>query len=241
MNLFPNDKNFYEKYSKIENIKYYPYVGINYEKAKNKILVFAHNMYCDPKDYENHKKQKSSPTHFSDAMEEYTYERVKWTKAFRNFVRGSLGINEVYHKGSSIEVKTIVDDFVSRISFVNYVNDLVPSETAINVTINPILLSKSHIINKEIITLLKPTHIVSWGNHVFNYLRVQDYVEVIMGNDVVTKNIAQLSQKAGFGYMRIKVGETEINVLKVFHPSMPSFGQKKPVTQEILKYFYNLE
>lgn len=233
---FLNDLTFYEKFSKIEDIKYYPYVGLNFNNEQKKILIFAHNIYCDPKKFETELERTKSPTHFSDALAEYAYVQAKWTTAFRNFIKGSLAINENYSKSSSIETMDKINNFISKVSFTNYINDLVKSERANNVDVPNELVKKSHTINQELISILKVTHIVCWGNQVFDYiLKKASNIEMKSFND-----IENLSPSRGFGYAKIDLNGRRVHLLKVHHPSMPYFGHKNINTQNILKWFYEL-
>jgi hypothetical protein len=72
---------------------------------------------------------------------------------------------------------------------------------------------------------------VCWGKDVFNYLTKLSGYKVIESR--------KLSRK-GFGYAKLENLETNktIHALKVFHPSMPSFGVYKKETQMILNEFY---
>ena len=136
----------------------------------------AYNIPCPLDIYEAEQIRTSSKTHFADALGEFTYQQGWWTTTFRNFIKGSLGITENYSINSDIKVTSSIDKFVSEITYANYINDLVPSDNSLNVTIEPQLLKRSNNINKEIFNILKVSHIVCWGKFVFNhYLITRGY------------------------------------------------------------------
>lgn len=233
---FPNDSTYYEKFKNINDIKYYPYVGQNFKNAQKKIMVFAHNIYSSPEKIKADLERTKSPTSFSDDLYYYTYLHKKWTTAFRNFVKGSLLLNKDYFEDRDLELETTnkIDSFISKISFTNYINDLVESNKANNIDVDPKFINKSNRINSELIALLEPTHIVCWGDPVFNHvLGLASDVE-----NIALKNVG-LVPKSGFGYAIITFNGRKIHLLKVHHPSMPNFGHFKSETHSIFNWFYN--
>ncbi len=225
---FQNNKTFHKQFESINKISYYPYVGLNYEKNKQKILVFAHNIPIRSDKFELESKRMSSPTHFADSLEEYTYKKREYTKAFRNFIKGANKLSSNYSKNSDQGVKGKIDSFVSKISFANYINGLVKSDTQIDVKIDSEQLELSHKINTELINILKPTHIICWGKDVFDYV-----VKTVDGELNYSKSL----NKKGFAQAQITKNKTTINILKTFHPSMPGFGHLKPETHNIIGDF----
>ena len=201
-------------------------------------MIFAHNIYCSSSKFEAELERTKSPTHFSDALDEYVYVQAKWTTAFRNFIKGSLAIKENYSIDSNEETKGKINDFINRISFTNYINDLVKSETANNVTIDPKLLKISSEINTKLLLILDVTHIICWGKNVFNYIMALDDVKILERHNL--KEIDGLVFRNGFEYSKIQFKGKEIHILKTFHPSMPSFGHKNDNTHNIFNWFYNL-
>jgi uracil-DNA glycosylase len=236
---FQNNTIFNDKFEKIEAVRFYPYVGKQFPNQQKRILVFAHNMYTEPEKHESEQLRTTSKTHFANAMEEFTYQQKWWTKTFRNFVKGSLAINENFTSNSSIEIVARVDQFVEKISYINYINDIVPSNRANNVTVETELIQKSHHINKEFIKILDTTHIVCWGKQVFNYLLSQPDITIKERIKNFEKNEG-LKNRKGFEYVKIELDGKTIHILKVFHPSMPSFGQYNVGTQNIMNWFYRL-
>jgi hypothetical protein len=231
---FINNIEFIEKFETIDQIRFYPYVGKNYLKSENKILVLAHNIYCPVEKFESEQKRTSSKTHFADALEEYTYDQGCWTKTFRNFIKGTLALNENFTRNSSAETIEKVDKFVESISYTNYINDLVPSNQANNIAVNPSLINLSTKINNEIYRILETTHIFCWGKNVFNYIINQENTKILEQTKLLTEeNIS----KQGFEYAKVLINNQEIHLLKTFHPSMPKFGHKKENTHKIINWF----
>ncbi len=225
---------FNHQFAEIPGIRFYPYVGKNFNKQEKRIIVFAHNIYCKPEKYEAEQIRTKSRTHFADALEEYTYRRGWWTKSWRNFIKASLSINFNFTSNSNNEIISKIDDFVEKISYVNYINDIVKSKGSINVDVGQELINKSNNINKELLDILNITHCVCWGKDVFKYLTNLDIYEVIESYKLPRK---------GFEYAKLRNTEkgTIIHSLKIFHPSMPSFGVYNKETQKILEDFYKKE
>lgn len=231
---FKHNGAFNDQFQEIPDIRFYPYVGERFESEETRIIVFAHNTYTSSERYESEQIRTQSKTHFADALNEYTYNKGKWTKTWRNFIKASLNIRFNFSASSDISIIRKIDEFVEKLSYTNYINDIVKSDKAINVDISQELKTKSHLINKRLIEILNITHCICWGKHVFNYIMRLD------GYEVIEKR--KLSKK-GFGYAKIKNSQTDkiIHVLKVFHPSMPGFGVYSKKTQEILSEFYSMK
>lgn len=232
---FINNHEFIKYFNEIKNIRYFPYVGENYKSSKKKILILAHNIPVEPEKFEKEQIRTASKTHFADAMGEYVYTQEKWTKAFRNFVKGSLGIKINYNKNSSEEIKSKINEHIKSISYINYINDLVPSRTQNNVKVEKGLIDLSTEINNQLYKILKTSHIVCWGKPTFEYIIKQKDVTVLEKTSILTD---EKIQKKGFEFAKIQINGCFINVLKVFHPSMPQFGHKKESTHKIFEWFY---
>ena len=213
----------------IPEIQFYPYVGENYDSEKVKTLVLAHNRYCHPLDWEDVKKNTADPDHFADSMGEFAYTKAWYTKSFRNFLKGGLGIHHNFDENSAAP---LINDYLSKICYTNYINDFVISEEKNNVIILAEQLERSRIINEHLLEILKPTHLISWGKEVFQYL--------ISNPRYKTVEIKNLG-KPGFNYAKIQDVATNqtFHLLKVFHPSMPGFGVYDEKTHEIFAWFNN--
>ncbi|WP_313032330.1 hypothetical protein [Soonwooa sp.] len=231
---FAHNNYFDKKFSSINQIRFYPYVGKNYNQNEKKILVLAHNIYCPIEKYESEQIRTASKTHFADALEEYTYDQGWWTKTFRNFIKGTLALKENFTRSSSDIVIKKVDSFIESISYTNYINDLVPSNNANNIAVNPHLIKLSSEINNEIYKILETSHIFCWGKNVFNYIINQENVNIVERTNLLTKSEIK---KQGFEYAKILIDNQEIHLLKIFHPSMPKFGHKKEDTRKIIEWF----
>ena len=166
----------------IPEIQFYPYVGENYDSEKVKTLVLAHNRYCHPLDWEDVKKNTADPDHFADSMGEFAYTKAWYTKSFRNFLKGGLGIHHNFDENSP--EAPLINDYLSKICYTNYINDFVITEEINNVTIPKEQLERSRIINENLLEILKPTHIISWGKEVYQYLISNPRYRIIETNTV---------------------------------------------------------
>ena len=222
------------EFAKIDNLTYYPYVGEDFYNQDKRVMVYAHNIYCESWKYEKELIRTSSKTHFADALEEFAYQKGFWTKSFRNFIKGALGLTRDYSEKSDKNTIDLIDSFVSKISYTNFIDGLVKSDVAINVTIDNRLIQKSRDNQKKILEILNITHCISWGAKVYNHIIHLEGYEIIESRPLTKK---------GFGYAKIrnlKNGQV-IHVLKTFHPSMPSFGQLKKETHDIFSWFFSLD
>lgn len=231
---FPNNSAYKEKFSNIESIRFYPYVGQDFGVDGKRIMVFAHNIPVSSDKFEAELEKTADPNHFADKLAGYTYDELPWAKAFRNFIKGSVGLKKNYNKNSSKDVLDNVDSFVKKIAFTNFINELVESDSPVNVDVPKQEIERSKKINNEILKILDVTHCVCWGDKVYKYLLSLPEFDVIKKENL---------GKKGFGYALIKNQNSsqQIHVLKIHHPSMPGFGQLKDDTHEIFKWFYNLD
>jgi len=231
---FPINSKFQEKFSEIPGIQFYPYVGQDYGIENKRILVFAHNIPVSSEKYEKDLERTDDPNHFAEQMVGYVYDQQNWARAFRNFIKGSLGLKKNYSRKSPSEITDKIDEFVEKIAFVNFINGLVKSNGQINAKGSKEDIERSKRINNEILKILEPTHCVCWGKDVYGYLLTLDDFELIEEKKV---------KKKGFGYALIKNKNNShrIHVLKAHHPSMPGFSQLKDKTHKIFEWFYGLE
>ena len=214
----------------IPEIQFYPYVGENYDSEKVKTLVLAHNRYCHPLDWEDVRKNTADPDHFADSVGEFTYAKAWYTKSFRNFLKGGLGIHHNFDENSP--EAPLINDYLSKICYTNYINDFVITEEKNNVIIPAEQLERSRIINEHLLEILKPTHLICWGKEVFQYLISNPRYKTLEA-----KNLG----KPGFNYAKIQDVATNqtFHLLKVFHPSMPGFGVYDEKTHKIFAWFNN--
>ena len=96
----PNSKTHQRTFQQIPQIRFYPYVGVNYDSAKVKILVLAHNRYCYPLDWEDVKRNTAYLNYFSYSVGEFAFTKAWYTKSFRNFLKGALGIKNNFYYNS---------------------------------------------------------------------------------------------------------------------------------------------
>lgn len=146
-------------------------------------------------------------------------------------MKGVLGIQHNFDEHST--EAPLVEDYLSKICYTNYINDFVITEEKNNVVIPKEQLERSKIINEQLLEILQPTHLISWGKEVYQYLISNPRYKVLE-----TKNL----DKAGFQFAKIQDVESGavFNLLKVFHPSMPGFGVYDEKTHEIFAWFNEL-
>jgi len=234
---FQRNKRFDAQFDDVRPpVRWYPYVGQNFETGTKRVMVFAHNIPVKPSDYETKIQEWKAKDAWADAntIGEYTYCRGRWTKAFQSFVKGAVGlrenyVRESYDEYSDPQVMDRVDAFISRISYLNFIQDLVRGETQMaKPEASQVEISKD--INKEILRILEVTHCICWGADVYHYL-------------VTTSGHKVLEQKStplrGFATATIESSGRIVGLLKVHHPSMPEFRPYTPETQTLISEFLN--
>ena len=226
---FTNDPKYVPRFTAINGLRYNPYVGMDYGNNDQRILVLAHNIPVKDADYEKDLANKANPTHFADAIDEYAYLKADWTRTFRNFVKGAVGLTEDYGSASSDAIKSKVNAFLSRIAYTNFINGFVNTEGRTNVVIPAHQLADSKRIMADILAILQPTHIICWGKEVFGYLGDMEGFQMT--------NYQALSL-AGFGKATLKNERTgsTIAALKIYHPSMPGFKHRSSEVHGVFKF-----
>ncbi|MFO7789425.1 MAG: hypothetical protein R6V32_02550 [Bacteroidales bacterium] len=229
---FKNDTTFQKDFEKINDIVFYPYVGKQFKHETKRIMVFAHNIYGSPETRDIQEKKKENPTTFAGAMEAYTYDQRDWTEAFRYFVKGALCLQKNYSKNSDAETINTVDEFIEKIAFVNFIQDIIISDNPI-VKAAPEEINKSIKINQELLKILEPTHVICWGEQTEKYLlRMDNYSKVEKD---------KLGKK-GFYYSKLKNKDNGkiMHVLRISHPGYPQwFHPFSPKTHEIFDWFFD--
>ncbi len=225
---FPHNPEFNSQFDRISGLKWYPYVGGNFGKRPQRVMVYAHNIPIKPEEFEAKSVEFQSKATWADCIEEYAYEQGWWTEAFRYFVKGAVGLRENYTRNSSPEIIAKVDAFLSGISYCNFIQGLVKSDSQI-AQADAGLVAESKRINKEILGILGITHFICWGAPVF------DYAKAIPG---VTPESEKSYDQKGFGYCLVWRDATHpMHVLKIHHPSMPNFKPYSAETQKIISDF----
>jgi len=231
---FPRDTRFDVEFDRIPNLFWYPYVGQDFQPSRSRVMVFAHNIPIPPDDCETTMQKWKSKDAWADkdTLGEYTYCRGWWTKPFRYFVKGSVGLQEDYDENSPPEVTERVDAFIRRISYINYIQGVVPSERQMaNAPNHQVEMSQE--INRQFLSILGVTHCICWGKHVYDYLMSTKAHKVLE------------EKKAAIGGFATAVLESEpgrfIRLLKTYHPSMPSFRPYSAQTQTIISEFLREE
>lgn len=233
---FTRDESFDDQFKKIEGIIWYPYVGKSLGKDGKRIMVYAHNIPTKPDDYEKRKidwMNKDKPVDWTstETIHEYTYETKRYTKAFRSFIKGAVGVN--YGKKEKTEPSIIdrIDSFVDRIAYINFTQDLVVNEKQ---CANPLpeQVRRSKLINQEILKILGITHCICWGKEVYANVRNMNGFKILSEKD---------EGKTGFASCSIDLGEGKtMRCLKTFHPSMPGFGCRTETTHSIISRFLDV-
>jgi hypothetical protein len=227
---FPRDKQFDALFDKIPNLIWYPYVGQEFEDSKNRVMVYAHNIPIKPSDYEARIQEWKAKDTWASSVEEYTYCQEPYTRTFRFFVKGSVGLQEDYRESSETEITDKIDAFINRISYLNYIQGLVLSEKQLaNAENEQVELSKE--VNKEILRILKITHCICWGKQVHNHLLNTTGYRIVEQKNSPLRGFATAIIEADAGGF--------IKLLKTFHPSMPSFRPYSKETQAIIAEFLN--
>jgi len=225
---FPHNPKFNTEFDRVPGLKWYPYVGMNFGEKPQRVMVYAHNIPIKPEEYEAKAAEFQPKSTWADCMDEYTYEQGEWTEAFRYFVKGAAGLGDNYTRDSSPEIIVKVDSFISGISYINFIQGLVKSDSQM-AQAEAALISDSKRINKEILDILGITHCICWGAPVFEYVRT------IPG---WTAESDKNYDRKGFGYCMVRRGaNAPMHVLKIHHPSMPNFHSYSAETQKILSDF----
>lgn len=227
---FSRQKCFDVQFDNVPGLIWYPYVGPKFGNTSKRVMVFAHNIPIPPAEYEVKLQEwKARETWAeSETIEEYTYCRGWWSKAFRSFVKGAVGLTENYDEHSGPEITGKIDAFISGISYINFIQGLVSSDRQIALAEKEqIELSKR--INCELLKILGITHCICWGKPVYEYIRSMTGFRVLVENGL---------EKSGFSSCIIDVGENEkMQCLRVHHPSMPGFGSLSKTTHSIISRF----
>ena len=113
---FAHNPEYNSQFDLIDGLKWYPYVGRNFEAKAQRVMVFAHNIPIKQEEFEAKSKEFRSKSTWADCIEEYTYEQGWWTEPFRYFVKGAVGLIENYTRGSNPDILARVDDLISSIS-----------------------------------------------------------------------------------------------------------------------------
>jgi hypothetical protein len=231
---FPRDESFDAQFDRIEGLSWYPYVGKDFTKCESRVMVFAHNIPIPAKDYDAklHEWKARDTWASSDTIEEYTYCRGWWSKTFRSFLKGAVGLQEDFDEHSDAETLGRIEAFLHKISYINFIQGLVKSETQIAMaTAEQIELSIK--VNREILGVLGVTHCICWGKPVF------EYVQSMAGFRTLSE--ASLP-RSGFSSCTLDVGNgSAMHCLRIYHPSMPGFGPFGTDTQSIIAAFLATE
>ena len=228
---FPRDKSFDSQFDKVQGLIWYPFVGKRFGEDGARIMVYAHNAYVDAKRFEEKKKEweadKESWANSND-IDAYTYDKAKYTNAFRYFIKGAVGLNSNYCRESDTQTIARVDSFVERIAYLNFIQAVVKSDNALTLA-EPEQIERSKIVNREILRILDITHCICWGKPTYEYVRSMTGFKC--SNDT---NLG----KSGFSSSIIDVGAGKMmQCLRIYHPSMPGFGPLSKETHSIISSF----
>ena len=225
---FPRDTQFDAAFDAIPNLVWYPFVGSTYCAREQRVFVLAHNIPVHPETYDEKIKRWGPKATWADCIEEYAYEQEKYTQAFRYFIKATVGLQANYGYDSDITTQTRVDSFIQRIGYINYIQDLVKSEFQSAIA-TPAQIEISKSINMGILAILKPTHCICWGKHVFNYLKQTKGFQIEHADNNIRKGFATTTLTTADGH--------KMQILKVYHPSMPGFSPYSTETRNIISSF----
>lgn len=229
MMKFPRDTSFDSQFATVEGARWHPFVGKDFRSNGRRLLVYAHNIPIPPDEYESRIHEWKDPAEWANAIEEYTYEQGWWTEAFRYFIKGAVGLTQNYNGNSEPSVIQAVDRFVNGMAYLNFIQDLVKSETQMaNATWEQVRLSQK--INREYVRILEPTHCICWGTPTYRYVTSMDGYRIIS---------EEAAGKRGFSSCLLETDTGRLlNVLRIFHPSMPQgFSPYSESTQRIIAGF----
>lgn len=228
---FPSTRQFNTEFDQVVGLLWYPYVGKRFGSNGRRIMVFGHNAYVKKADYDKlRQKWVVNKFEWSDCIDEYTYESGWWTKTFRAFIKGAVGLKENFNSQSSPEILQRIDSFVEQIAWINFIQDAVKSDKPLALAETE-QIQRSIEINREILKILGVTHCICWGKPTYEY--VKSIPEFRM--------LSEKSEgRAGFASCVIEANDgRQIHCLKTYHPSMPGFSPFSEVTHQIFSTFFS--
>lgn len=156
------------------------------------------------------------------------YVQADYTKAFRYFIRGAVGLKKNFKASSDASVISRIDDFLHGIAYLNFIQDLVNSEKQMtNATWEQAQASQR--INREYLRILNITHCICWGKPTY------EYVQTMQGFRILSE---KSEGKNGFSSCLVETNSGQhMHILRVFHPSMPSFAPNSERTHGIISDF----
>ena len=230
---FLRNKEFDGQFDQLD-LTWYPYIGRDFGSNGQRLMVFAHNIPAKPLDYEAKAKEwTKAKGEWADALDEYTYVAKNYTKSFRFFIKGAVGLSDDYMDYSDPlsdpSITDKVDSFVWRIAYGNFIQALVKNENQCATAV-PEDIHRSKVINQQILKTLGITHCICWGKPVFEYVTTMDGYQVLKSENL---------SKPSFGYALVQnESGSRMHLLKVHHPCRPQgFGPFTAKTHNILAEF----
>lgn len=189
-----------------QKVFFEPWIGKHYQNEKTKILIVAHNYPCNEpyavcSNCGNRMEHPNCITVGSIAwINEYIHgSGLSWNRrTFDNFLRSYLNRRNFE--------KSDVDNFWDSVAFYNYVQKA--NSTRIGVMRNEDYINSLDAF-KEVLELLMPTHIITWGN-VYHRIPIRR-IEKTMQIDGKVYNYCEIKDMLSFGFPIM---------LKIHHPSM---------------------
>jgi len=224
---FPHNSKFDALFEKIPDIVWFPYVGEEFGREQRRLLVLAHNVPVSEEVYRR-RPDMQHRLFWTKTLDEYTYTPGWWTRTFRLFVKGAVGLEQNFTSVSETSVQERVDAFVRSIAYINFVQGVVVSERQITrASLQQIESSK--FINGALLSILEPTHCICWGSHVFAHLSAMQGYRAGDSRPIGPR-----------GFLSRVLHDAEgraIQVLRVYHPSMPRFSALSPSTHATIAEF----
>ena len=225
---FTRDKSFDSQFSEVKDTVWYPYVGKTFGSRGRRIMIYAHNIPVKPQEYDLDQFKEKDPAFWADSIDQYTYDRYRWTEAFRYFVKGAVGLADNFNAQSPASIISRVEAFIHEIAYLNFIQGLVKSDLKLAVaTKEQICHSKA--VNREYLRILQISHCICWGKPTY------EYVKSLAGFHVISE---KGEGKKGFSSCVLDTGTSNMHVLRVYHPSMPAyFSPYSKDTQGIISRF----
>ena len=227
---FLRNKRFDTEFDKIvPKVTWYPYVGPDFDSSKNRVMVFAHNIPIGPESFEARVEKWKAKDTWASALGEYTYCQERYTRAFRFFVIGSIGLTEQYGENPDAETNDKIEALIKPISYINFIQGLVRGERPTQAKGERDQIESSKEINKQFLRILGITHCICWGKHVYNYLLETNGYRVVVEKPLRSTGFANAIVQTDLG--------NSVRILKIFHPSMPGFRPYSKDTPAIISEF----
>jgi len=180
----------------MKNVIFTPWVGKNYSKEENKILILGESHYSDT----DFKEKTDFTTDIINIFLQYKLGNEghqSWMNTFTKFTN-------VLNEGTA-EIQEL-ENFWNSIMFYNYVQKAVKGGARVSPSKNDFDIS--YLALKEVLNKYKPKTIIIWGNRLWNHLP---------NDDIKLNNETNI--------YHFKTGNVDAEILTIHHPSSTSFNR----------------